>query len=88
MATREYLIYLAPLAFLTGLIAGGIKSCVNGEYDKLLNLAEITAAKNFGDYKSPLTEGEKRDWYKFMGIEEGREPSEGDLRRYLRYSRN
>ena len=77
------------LIALTGIIVGimlpPISSCMtSGEYKK----AEPIAIQEFGDKRAPLSELEKDEWYKVMGVKEGKEPDFKQLRQYRKERAN
>ena len=79
MKIREYLI---PIA-LWGLPISSLSTAVGfGFYaSSLQSRAEEIAVRKFGDKQAPLTESERQDWYKSMGL--SRPHNVFELRKYI-----
>tara|TARA_Y100000310_G_C20477450_1_gene713080 strand:- start:348 stop:632 length:285 start_codon:yes stop_codon:yes gene_type:complete len=75
--------FLRPIAIagiVTALVLPSIEGCIKRN---LYDQAKPYAIQTFGDKVAPLTPEEKKEWFEYMGVKEGKEVSRSQLKTFL-----
>jgi len=80
----SFLQTIAAISLLATIIFGPVNKY---RTSKLYEKVAPYAVQRFGDKKAPLTDAEQEEWYRCMGVKEGKKPGYFNLKSWMRYEK-